>query len=226
MYIDGIYMPRTTGPFMNVLDIERIEVLRGPQGTLFGRNSTGGAIRVFTKQPGPELDGYVKLTAGEFERADLSAMVNVPFGESVFFRVQGGSLSQDGYVRRGTQELGGSEETLGRLQLAIEPSDEFSVTFSLSSTESESNGNPQDLETFDMLPDLNFQGQRADWVSDFLQAAGQPASLRTTTRVSCSTTSRCPIGVSSTMPTPTGMPPASRSTSPSTGSSTSTCAGT
>ena len=174
MYIDGIYMPRTTGPFMNVLDIERIEVLRGPQGTLFGRNSTGGAIRVFTKQPGPELDGYVKLTAGEFERADLSAMVNVPLGESVFFRVQGGSLSQDGYVRRGTQELGGSEETLGRLQLAIEPSDELRVTFSLSSTESESDGNPQDLETFDMLPDLNFQGQRADWVSDFLQAAGQP----------------------------------------------------
>ena len=174
MYIDGIYMPRTTGPFMNVLDIERIEVLRGPQGTLFGRNSTGGAIRVFTKQPGPERDGYVKLTAGEFDRADLSAMVNIPFSESVFFRVQGGSLSQDGYVRRGSQELGGSEDTLGRLQLAIEPSDELRVTFSLSSTESESDGNPQDLETFDMNPDLNFQGQRADWVSDFLQAAGQP----------------------------------------------------
>ncbi len=54
MYIDGVFMPRTTGPYMNVLDIDRIEVLRGPQGTLFGRNSTGGAIRVFTKQPGPE----------------------------------------------------------------------------------------------------------------------------------------------------------------------------
>ena len=59
-----------------------------------------------------------KLTAGEFDRADLSAMVNIPFSDSVFFRVQGGSLSQDGYVRRGSQELGGSEDTLGRLQLA------------------------------------------------------------------------------------------------------------
>jgi iron complex outermembrane receptor protein len=174
MYIDGVFMPRTTGPFMNVLDIERIEVLRGPQGTLFGRNSTGGAIRVFTHRPGPEREGYVRLSAGNFDRADLSAMVNVPLSDSVFFRAQGGSLSQDGYVRRGSQLLGSSEDTVGRLQLALEPSDDLRVTFSLSSTESESDGNPQDLETFDMLPDLNYQGGRADWISDFLQAAGQP----------------------------------------------------
>ena len=60
------------------------------------------------------------------------------------------------------------------MQLALEPSDELRVTFSLSSTKSESDGNPQDLETFDMNPTLNYQGQRADWVSDFLQGAGQP----------------------------------------------------
>jgi iron complex outermembrane receptor protein len=174
MYIDGVYMPRTTGPYMSVLDIERIEILRGPQGTLFGRNSTGGAIRVFTKQPGPDRDGYVRLTAGDFDRADFSAMINVPLSDTVYFRAQGGALSQDGYVRRGSQDLGGSEDTLGRLQLAVEPSDTFRVTFSLSSTKSESDGNPQDLETFDMNPNLNFQGQRADWVSDFLAAAGQP----------------------------------------------------
>ncbi len=174
MYIDGIFMPRTTGPFLSVLDIERIEVLRGPQGTLFGRNSTGGAIRVFTQQPGPELDGNVKLTAGSFNRADVSGMINVPITDSVFFRAQGGSLSQDGYVTRGTQELGGMEDVIGRLQLAIEPSDDLRVTFGLSSTDSESDGTPSDLATFDMAPDLNFQGQNADWVSDFLAAAGQP----------------------------------------------------
>ena len=174
MYIDGVFMPRTTGPYMNVMDIERIEILRGPQGTLFGRNSTGGAIRVFSKQPGPEFESYVRLTAGDYDRQDVSAMINVPLGDNVFFRAQGGSLSQDGYVRRGSQELGGSEDTLVRLQLAVEPSDALRITFGLSSTESESDGNPQDLETFDMNPNLNYEGNRADWVSDFLQAAGQP----------------------------------------------------
>ena len=51
-------------------------------------------------------------------------MLNVPLGESVYLRVQGGSLSQDGYVRRGSQELGGSEDTIGRLQLGFDPSDD------------------------------------------------------------------------------------------------------
>jgi iron complex outermembrane receptor protein len=172
MYIDGVFMPRTTGPYMNILDIERIEVLRGPQGTLFGRNSTGGAIRVFSAPPGPDREGYVRLTAGDFDRQDLSAMINLPITDSVFFRAQGGSLNQDGYVRRGTQELGGSEDTLVRLQLAIEPRDELRVLLGLSSTSSESDGNPQDLETFDMSPSI-LEGSRGDWVSDFLQAAGQ-----------------------------------------------------
>lgn len=174
MYIDGVYMPRTSGPFMTVLDISRIEVLRGPQGTLFGRNSTGGAIRVFTKQPSAEPEGSVKLAFGDFDRADLSASYNIPLGDTTFLRLQGASLNQDGYVRRGSQELGGAEETLFRAQLALEPSDDLRVAFALTSTDSESDGNPQDLATFDMRPDLNYEGQRADWVSDFLEAAGQP----------------------------------------------------
>ena len=174
LYLDGVYVPRSTGPYMSVLDIERIEVLRGPQGTLFGRNSTGGAIRVFTQTPGPNAEGSIRLTAGDYDRADVSAMVNVPFSDSMFFRAQGASLSQDGYVRRGSQMLGESDDTLGRIQLRFEPSDVLEVNIGFSSMESESTGNPQDLETFDMLPNLNFQGNRADWISDFLEAAGQP----------------------------------------------------
>jgi iron complex outermembrane receptor protein len=174
MYLDGIYMPRTTGPFMNVLEIERIEILRGPQGTLFGRNSTGGAIRVFTKQPGPEFESSIEVGFGSDDRHDLNGMVNVPLSDTVFLRAQAASLNQDGYVRRGPQLLGGSEDTMLRLQLAVEPSDDLQFSFSLSSSESESDGNPQDLATFDMLPGLTFEGGQADWVSDWLEAAGEP----------------------------------------------------
>jgi len=174
LYIDGVFVPRTTGPFMSMLDIERVEVLRGPQGTLFGRNSTGGAIRVFTQQPGPEPDGYVKLGFGNFDRQEISAMANVPLSDSVFFRIQGGYFEQDGYVRRGSQMLGSGEDKIGRVQLAYEPHDELAVRFSYSTSNAESAGNPQDLAWFDMRPHLDFEGNRADWISDFLEASGQP----------------------------------------------------
>jgi iron complex outermembrane receptor protein len=172
MYIDGVFMPRTVGPLMKLLDMERVEVLRGPQGTLFGRNSTGGAIRVFTQQPGPDLDGYVQLTAGNFDRSDLNAMVNVPLTDTVFMRAQGGSLTEDGYVRRGSQTLGGYDESVARLQFRFEPNDNVTAALSLSYVDSESDGTPQVLGTFDMAPDLNFQGNRADWIADFLENAG------------------------------------------------------
>ena len=114
------------------------------------------------------------MSAGSYSRADLNAMMNVPITDTVFFRVQGATLNQDGYVRRGTQELGGSEDTIGRLQLALVPNENLRVTFAASMQSSESDGNPQDLATFDMNPNLNYQGGRADWLSDFLALAGQP----------------------------------------------------
>ena len=174
LYIDGIYVPRTSGAVFKVFDIERIEVLRGPQGTLFGRNSTGGAVRIVTKQPGPDFESYVRGTAGNFDRRDISGMVNIPVSDSVAVRAQGAYLHQDGYVRRGTQELGGSEDWLGRVQVAIELSENAKLTLGALYSESEETGSPSDITTWDMSPNLDFQGNYADWVSDALQLAGQP----------------------------------------------------
>jgi iron complex outermembrane recepter protein len=174
LYIDGIFVPRTNGTVFRVLDVERVEVLRGPQGTLFGRNSTGGAVRVFTQQPTDEFDAYLKATAGNLGRLDFAGMVNVPISETVQLRAQAAYLSEDGYVRRGSQMLGSSEDVIGRLQLAISPNDDFRITFGALYSDATSSGNPADYESFDMSPDLNFQGNYADWLSDSLAAVGQP----------------------------------------------------
>jgi iron complex outermembrane receptor protein len=181
-YVDNVFMPRTTGPVMRVLDVERIEVLRGPQGTLFGRNSTGGAIRVFSKQPGADRDAYLKVTGGNFDHRDVSGMINVPLSDNLYLRAQGASLDEEGFLQRGPQALGGSEDTIARLQLAWHPSDKLSMTFGAMHTDSNSDGSPTDLTIFNMDPvcplnpaDPHFclQGNYADWVSDFLATSGQ-----------------------------------------------------
>ena len=110
-YIDNVFMPRTTGPVMRVLDVERIEVLRGPQGTLFGRNSTGGAIRVFSQQPETERAGYLKLTAGDFDHQDLSGMINVPLSDTVFLRAQGAYLERRGHYSAAARKCSAAART-------------------------------------------------------------------------------------------------------------------
>ena len=182
-YIDNVFMPRTSGPVMRVLDLERLEVLRGPQGTLFGRNNTAGAIRVFTKEPGPDQDAYLRVTGGSFGRSDVVGMINAPVSENFFIRAQGALLQQDGYVQRGPQDLGSTEDTIARLRAAWLPSDTVKVVFSLMRNDSESEGSATDMVEFNMAPACPFdasvttvcwQGNYADWMSDFLEANGQP----------------------------------------------------
>lgn len=175
LYIDGIYMPRTSGAILQVLDIDRIEVLRGPQGTLFGRNSTGGAIRIFSQQPTSDFEGYAKLTMANNGRFDLAGMINVPLSDSLAVRVQGATLNQQGYVQRGTEELGESSDALGRIQVRFEPSDRFNATLGAYYSHSTSNGAAIVMSEFDMSPGIEgfIQGNYADWINDAFKLAGQ-----------------------------------------------------
>jgi iron complex outermembrane receptor protein len=175
LYIDGIYMPRTSGAVLRVLDIDRIEVLRGPQGTLFGRNSTGGAIRVFSKQPTDETEGYIRGTLGNMDRTDLVGMVNVPVAEGFSIRAQGAYLDQGGYVTRGTEELGAERDIIGRFQARFEPTSNLRATLGILYSDSEANGTPYVMEEFDMRPGIEgvIQGNYADWINDAFKLAGQ-----------------------------------------------------
>src|SRR3990170_366663 len=76
MYLDGVYLGRSIGGIMDAVDLQRIEILRGPQGTLFGRNTIGGAVNIVSKQPTDELEGEVSVTGGSFDRFDVKGVVN------------------------------------------------------------------------------------------------------------------------------------------------------
>ena len=175
LYIDGVFMPRTAGAVLRVMDVERVEVLRGPQGTLFGRNSTGGAIRVFSQQPTNEFEGYTKLTLGNNGRHDLIGMINVPLTDTLSVRMQGAYLNQQGYVTRGTEDLGASRDVIGRFQARWEPSNDFKATLGVFYNESRANGTPYVMTEFDMRPGIEgvIQGNYADWINDAFKKAGQ-----------------------------------------------------
>ncbi len=100
IYIDDVYLPHSIGNVTNVVDVERIEVLRGPRGTLFGRNTIGGAIRVVTKKPHAEHDGDIEFIAGSYNRLDFKGHMNIPLSDRFFFRLSALSQDRDGFVAR------------------------------------------------------------------------------------------------------------------------------
>jgi iron complex outermembrane receptor protein len=98
LYIDGAYIAQTSAGLTNMVDIESVEVLRGPQGTLFGRNTVGGAILVNSVKPSDEFEGDVDLTLGEYDRQEIKATVNVPFTDNFFGRFTVMNRDKDGYI--------------------------------------------------------------------------------------------------------------------------------
>src|SRR3546814_232847 len=98
--IDEVYLGRTTGSILSLTDIERVEVLRGPQGTLFGRNTIGGAILVTTRKPDLS-DAYVNLSGNFGERSlfELKGVANAPISDTLAVKISAGMKKQDGYGR-------------------------------------------------------------------------------------------------------------------------------
>src|SRR5256885_86961 len=98
LYIDDVYYPRLTGANFDLMDVDRVEVLRGPQGTLTGRNSEGGAIRFVTRKPTGEGGGYVSATYGSRDRINLRASADFKLAEHLSGRLSGTFADQNGYV--------------------------------------------------------------------------------------------------------------------------------
>ena len=130
--MDGIFLQRPAGMNAAFFDLDRIEVLRGPQGTIYGRNATGGVINVISKRP--QLDdfgGYAAVDAGNYNTINIEGAVNVPLSDKLAIRASGISRDHEGYRSVGNGRRGDDENSRGgRLQLLFKPTSNLSVLLS------------------------------------------------------------------------------------------------
>jgi iron complex outermembrane receptor protein len=143
LYIDDVYIGNAVGGTMALRDVGSVQVLRGPQGTLFGRNTIGGAVLITTTEPGEEFGGLVRAGTGADSLVDAVVAIDVPFSDNFRTRTSLGLRKQDGYVTRpdGT-DLGDTDTIMATTKWVWTPSERASATFIFDYAESDENGSP------------------------------------------------------------------------------------
>jgi iron complex outermembrane recepter protein len=144
LYVDGVLIGKNAGSAFSVLDLERVEILRGPQGTLYGRNTVGGAVNLITKKPTDKFEGDVMATLGNFSQRDFRTTINVPLlgnstSSELNLRATIASLKHDGY--EDNKYAAGPNKTfadrnrlIGNVQLQWKPIDNLSVLYAFDHT--------------------------------------------------------------------------------------------
>jgi outer membrane receptor protein involved in Fe transport len=138
IYVDGVYLGRAQANDLDMADVERVEVLYGPQGTLFGKNSNGGALNIVTKSPDPAAktpSGMVEIQTGNFGRFNARGLLNLPLTNKAAMQVAAAGWRQDGYsVRINGQDQANQNRIVGRVQLLLKPSDELEALLRVDGT--------------------------------------------------------------------------------------------
>jgi iron complex outermembrane receptor protein len=187
VYVDGVYIGRDSGFNAGLTDIERVEVLKGPQGTLFGRNSTTGALNITTMKP--NADGYVRVdgSVGNLDYYRIGVTANGGLSDTIFGKFTVQKTKRDGYLEN---TFGGTanvvDNIFGRGQLLFSPNDKLDITLSADYSKDEGNGNnyvaancnqatfacsfepPTEQVNFDRIvniPDLGFEDRKVQGLS-------------------------------------------------------------
>jgi iron complex outermembrane receptor protein len=123
VYVDGVYAARSTGGATDLVDVQRVEVLRGPQGTLFGRNTTGGAINIIANKPTDKLEGSARVDYGNYNTWLAQGVLNLPITSGVAIRGAYQHRAHDGYGTTATlnKPLGDLKSDYARISLGFTP---------------------------------------------------------------------------------------------------------
>lgn len=140
VYVDEVYVSALSGVTFQLFDLDRVEVLRGPQGTLYGRNTTGGLVHFVSAKPGEETEGYVELTAAENSQFKIEGAIGGSLGKKVQGRLSFAHNEHDGYVENrgpGSNDANNTDNNAARLQIAVQPSDNVDILFNAHTSEND-----------------------------------------------------------------------------------------
>ncbi len=177
-FIDGVYMSRSGLGMSDLTDVQRIEVLQGPQGTLYGKNTNAGAVSVFTKSPNIEqTEGYVEATAGDYDLQRYTFSVSGPISEQFAYRLAGNLHKMDGYIENVIgPDFNDKDEWNLQGKLLFQPTDELSVLLNAAHVERDINCCAPDAlqngTTDQLLLDRGLPLIENDW-KDYKTAADQ-----------------------------------------------------
>jgi iron complex outermembrane receptor protein len=141
MYLDGVYQPAMTSNNFELINVERVEVLKGPQGALYGRNATGGAINIVTSKPSDELAGRFALSFGRFNEVNAGGYVSVPLGAGLAVDLAANRINRDGYVDdlvRGGK-LGRKKSHSLRGRIRFQPTEDIDIIAAISDSSTDDN---------------------------------------------------------------------------------------
>lgn len=151
VYLDGVYLGRQMGANMSLPNVERVEVLRGPQGTLYGRNTLGGAVNIITKKPGDEDIASVSLKIGSRGRLASDVYINADLTDELSFSASASAKKRNGVgtavnLVNPEKEIGEEREMSSRFALKWQPNADFSLNWSFDAVENESGQSPYTIE--------------------------------------------------------------------------------
>lgn len=178
VYVDGFYSPRALGLRGALVDIARVEVLRGPQGTLYGRNTTGGALALYTADPVDSVEGMVQASVGNYGAWETVGMINVPLAENLAFRLVGQHNEHGAYGRDSVgRPLLKEKSTYVRGKLKADISDRVTATLVGSYTHGNNSG--AIVHLIDVRPPTNGGIGVADYSTSVLAVAAEMGLART-----------------------------------------------